>query len=721
MKADIRALAAKLDLEEKAALTTGLDMWRTVPVPRLGIPAVIFSDGPAGARGNTMDHETLTPSVCVPSGTALGATWDPSLVARASAIVARQALEKGARVLLAPTVNLHRHPLWGRNFEAFSEDPVLTGKLGVAYIRGVQSQDVAATVKHLVCNETEFERHTSSSDVDERALRECYLLPFEYAVRHGDVACLMTSYNRVNGDHVPNQLTLLQGILRDEWGFDGVVMSDWWAMLVTERAAKAGLDLEMPGPGRSFGAALALAVADGTASEADLDAKVDRLLSLVDRLGMLKHAGTPLAGYTEGEPYVPPTPEEHPEDRAEDRAALRDAAAASLVLLTNNGVLPIDAGSVTTVALVGPRSEHPGIMGGGSARVRPHYQLSLRKVLERRLGPTVQLLHEQARDAEGIAVAVEMASKADVVIIVVGTDENIESEGFDRDVMDLPGLQEELVRQVTAVNTRTVVVITSGAPVNVGWASGAGAVLQSFFAGQETVNAIVDVVVGDSEPGGRLPTTVPLRLEHTPAYANFPGEISHVRYGEGLLIGYRWYEARHLPVAFPFGHGLSYTSFELGEPRASTERLGRGERARVELQVQNTGARRGAEVVQCYVAPPDGGASRPNGRLRPVKELRAFAKVWLDPGESETVSFELGERSFAYWDPADEDWAQLRPLQPGEHQEAPPSAHRSRSGWYVWPGTYELLIGRSVTDIVHRLALVVDGGDDPLDPAMLPD
>src|ERR1700677_3322100 len=224
MKADIRALAAKLDLEEKAALTTGLDMWRTVPVPRLGIPAVIFSDGPAGARGNTMDHETLTPSVCVPSGTALGATWDPSLVARASAIVARQALEKGARVLLAPTVNLHRHPLWGRNFEAFSEDPVLTGKLGVAYIRGVQSQDVAATVKHLVCNETEFERHTSSSDVDERALRECYLLPFEYAVRHGDVACLMTSYNRVNGDHVPNQLTLLQGILRDEWGFDGVVM-----------------------------------------------------------------------------------------------------------------------------------------------------------------------------------------------------------------------------------------------------------------------------------------------------------------------------------------------------------------------------------------------------------------------------------------------------------------------------------------------------------------
>src|ERR1700677_4133622 len=253
MKADIRALAAKLDLEEKAALTTGLDMWRTVPVPRLGIPAVIFSDGPAGARGNTMDHETLTPSVCVPSGTALGATWDPSLVARASAIVARQALEKGARVLLAPTVNLHRHPLWGRNFEAFSEDPVLTGKLAVSYIRAVQDRGVIATVKHLIGNEVEFERNTASSEIDERTLRELYLLPFEYAVRVAGVRAVMTSYNRINGQFANDDERLLTGLLRREWGFSGFVMTDWRAIITTEKAAVSGLDLEMPAPPRGFG------------------------------------------------------------------------------------------------------------------------------------------------------------------------------------------------------------------------------------------------------------------------------------------------------------------------------------------------------------------------------------------------------------------------------------------------------------------------------------
>lgn len=737
---DIAALVAALDLDEKAALTAGADNWSTFAVPRLGIPGIVLTDGPVGARGATADHESLTTSVAILSGTALGATFDPDLVAEMSAIVARQALDKGARVLLAPTVNLHRHPLWGRNFEAFSEDPVLSAKLAVAYIRGVQTQGVAATVKHFVGNEVEHERFTCSTDVDERTLRECYLLPFEHAVRHGHVLCLMTSYNRVNGEHVPDQARLLDEILRTEWGFDGVVMSDWWAMLRTADAARAGLDLEMPGPARSFGAALAAAVRAGAVAEADVDAKVRRLLTLLDDLGLLAgaHAGacTSSAGGEPGDPAtatgqaadvpaslsVIPRPTERPQDRPEDRAALRRAAAQSMVLLRNEGLLPLDLAGLRRVALVGPRAEHPAILGGGSAKVRPHYRLSLPEILRARLGAGVEVLVEPGAGDTGRLAAASAARTADVAIVVVGTDEVLESEGYDRTTMDLPDDQDALVRAVAGANARTVVVVTSGAPVTMAWADETAALVQCFFAGQESASAIVDVVVGDAEPAGRLPTTLPLRLEHAPAFGNFPGEASHVRYGEGLLIGYRWYEARQLPVRYPFGHGLSYTTVAIGAPTLSSTRLGPGDRLRVEVPVTNTGARRGAEVVQCYVAPPGGGTARPGARLRPVQELRAFAKVWLDPGASTTVAFELGERSFAYFDAADDDWPELVARRPHEvHPPPPPAAHRSVSGWYVDPGSYELRIGRSSADIAHRAAVEVVGGDAPLDPGMLPD
>ncbi len=730
MTADVAILASAMTLDEKAALTAGADNWSTFAVPRLGVPGLVLTDGPVGARGATADHERLTTSVAIPSGTALGASFDPMLVARLSAIVARQALEKGARVLLAPTVNLHRHPLWGRNFEAFSEDPLLSAKLAVAYIKGVQGEGVAATVKHFVGNETEHERFTCSTEVDERTLRECYLVPFEHAVRHGDVACVMTAYNRVNGYHVPDQQGLVRQILRGEWGFDGLVMSDWWAMLRTDDAARAGLDLEMPGPARSFGPALAAAVRAGRVAEADLDAKIRRLLALLDRVGLLGEARTVPADDTPGGAKpggagglgVVARPEEHPQDRTEDRATLRRAAADCMVLLRNDGLLPLDPGALRRIALLGSRSEHPPIMGGGSAKVRPHYRLSLLELLRERLGPGVEVLHEAGVDEAGVAAAASAASEADIAIVVVGTDEAIESEGYDRASMDLPCPADALVRAVTAANPRTAVVVTSGAPVTMPWASVTAALVQRFFSGQETASALVDVLVGDAEPGGRLPTTLPLRLEHTPAYGNFPGEASHVRYGEGLLVGYRWYEARHLPVAFPFGHGLSYSSFEIGGPTLSSHHLGAGKRVQVEVPVTNVGARRGAEVVQCYVAPPGGGTAAPGARFRPVKELRGFAKVWLDPGESTVVSFDLGERSFAHYDAADDEWAELVPRRPHEvHPPPPPSAHRTASGWYVVPGTYELVIGRSSADIAHRVSVTVEGGDAPLDRAMLPD
>ena len=696
-----------MTLDEKASLTAGVDFWHTAAIPRLDIPAVTLSDGPNGARGDTAGFLPVTPSVCIPSATALGATWDPDLVAQASAAVARQARDKGARVLLAPTVNLHRHPLWGRNFEAFSEDPILTARLAVAYIRGVREQGVIATVKHLVGNETEFERYTSSSVIDERTLRELYLLPFEHAVRVAGVLAVMTSYNRVNGSHVPDQPRFLTGILRQEWGFAGLVMTDWFGLSKTVDAARAGLDLEMPGPARSSGPHLAEAVRAGRVEESLLDAAVGRILAVFDRVGALDD---------------PPPGEERPVDRPEDRALTRRAAAEALVLLSNRGVLPISRDGLRRVAVLGPNADRPAITGGGSARVQPFYLLSPLAALRERLGTAVEVVHEAGTGPGGVERAVDLARGADAAILVVGTDEEWESEGYDRETMDLPEGQDELVARVAEANPRSVVVVNSGSPVGMPWADRAGAVLQAWFAGQEYANGLVDVLLGESDPGGRLPTTLPLRIEHAPAFGNFPGESSEVRYGEGLLIGYRWYEARRLPVRFPFGHGLSYTTFAIGAPRLSTPRLAAGERLCIELEVTNTGSRHGAEVVQIYVAPPGGGYATPLRRLRPVKELKAFAKVHLEPGESTTVSLELGERAFAYYDVADQYWPQLagRRANPPTHMHDSP-LHREQAGWYVDQGTYQLHVGRSSAEIAHVVDVDVEGGPAPLNRSVRPD
>jgi beta-glucosidase len=696
-----------MTLDEKASLTAGVDFWHTAAIPRLDIPAVTLSDGPNGARGDTAGFLPVTPSVCIPSATALGATWDPDLVAQASAAVARQARDKGARVLLAPTVNLHRHPLWGRNFEAFSEDPILTARLAVAYIRGVREQGVIATVKHLVGNETEFERYTSSSVIDERTLRELYLLPFEHAVRVAGVLAVMTSYNRVNGSHVPDQPRFLTGILRQEWGFAGLVMTDWLGLSKTVEAARAGLDLEMPGPARSSGPQLAEAVRTGRVEESLLDAAVGRILGVFERVGALDD---------------PPLEQERPVDRPEDRALTRRAAAEALVLLSNRGVLPLARAGLRRVAVLGPNADRPAITGGGSARVQPFYLLSPLAALRERLGAAVDVVHELGTGPGGVDRAVDLARGADAAILVVGTNEEWESEGYDRETMDLPGGQDELVARVAEANPRSVVVVNAGSPVGMPWADRAGAVLQAWFAGQEYANGLVDVLLGESDPGGRLPTTLPLRIEHAPAFGNFPGESSEVRYGEGLLIGYRWYEARRLPVRFPFGHGLSYTTFAIGVPRLSTPRLAAGERLRIEVDVTNTGSRRGSEVVQVYVAPPGGGYATPLRRLRPVKELKAFAKVHLDPGESSTVSLELGDRAFAYYDVVDEYWPQLagRRANPPEHVHDSP-LHREQAGWYVDEGRYQLHVGRSSADIAHVVDVEVEGCPEPLDPSVPPD
>ncbi len=844
-----------MTIEEKASLTTGATLWTTVPVEAHGIPAVTVTDGPAGARGPfTPGIGSQVATLCIPCGTALGATFDVELLEELGRALGHQTRSKNARVLLAPTVNLHRSPLFGRAFECYSEDPLLSGRLAASFIRGVQSQGVATTVKHFVGNDAEFERMTIDSVIDQRTLREVYLLPFEIAVREGGSLGIMTSYNRMNGTYCAENPWLLQTVLRDEWGFEGFVVTDWFAGVTTEGAARAGLDLEMPAPPRAYGPVLASAVREGRVDENDLNRAARTLLSVFDRLGAL-----------DDEPIEP-----HAVDLAEHRALARRAAVGSIVLLRNEPVrdrrrdvveamLPLSAGGQTSIAVIGPNAERARIMGGGSAEVLPHHRTPIIEVLRRRLGDKVRVRHEAGGSIEkttpiidpnvvrtpagdpgfdvvvydgapgsgveltrlrrpdgrimvvgrqdegvpksafhfratghvtvetsgqyvfslvevspcrllvnGVCVvdgvttlpprghsffgmgsveisaivdlvagesneivlecdgeqrqwmhgarvgmqfiepedpvlrAVELAAESDLALVVVGTTDEWESEGHDRDTLALPGRQEELIRRVAEANPRTVVLVNTGAPVDMSWADDVPAVLQVWFGGQEMGDAVVDVLFGDADPGGRLPTTIPERLEHTPAWGNFPGEHGQVRYGEGVLIGHRWYESRHLPVRYPFGHGLSYSSFEMEAPDIDRDVVdfGADEDATITVRVTvtNTGHRPGSHVVQLYVA------SLQPSVGRPPQELKAFRKVYLAAGASTTVSVALGMRAFAHWDTGDTYRGSLRPQVTGERTtvESVDTGH-----WRVDAGLYELRVANSSADVVNGAVVTV--------------
>jgi beta-glucosidase len=813
-------------------------MLSTVALERVGIPKVHVTDGPNGARGNSLPGMGGAPSTCIPCGSALGATWNPLLVEALGALVGREARDRGCRGLLAPTVNLHRSPLAGRNFECYSEDPLLSGRLAAGYVRGVQSEGVFATVKHFVGNDAEFERTSISSVIDERALRELYLVPFEIAVTEGGALAIMTAYNRLNGRWLTQQPAFLLDILRDEWGFEGLVMTDWFAVTDTKVSLGAGLDLEMPGPARGLGPTVVEAVKSGEVDEADLNAAVGRLLGGLDRIGALDGpAPAP-------EPKAPP---------AGDVALLRRAVAEATVLLSNDGILPL-APSAASIALLGAPALSPTIMGGGSAQVMPHHTESVVDALADALGPDRALVYERgcepsvspavvggpvlrapdgfvAETHDGLALegpvtetqqlnelrmmkiglsfeaptgdwsmrvagtvvpeetglfqlalaqaglarllvndevvldgftnrpppggndffgqasqdlvadvhfeqgvpvdmvveyafgetslagfrvgfrtpdsdallerAVAAAAAADVAIVCVGTTAETETEGRDRATMALPGRQAELVRRVAAANSRTVVAVNAAAPVDMEWAEDVAAVLQCWFGGQEMAGGLVDVLVGTSEPGGRLPTTLPMRLEHAPSHANFPGENGELRYGEGLFMGYRGYEHNAIAPRFAFGHGLSYTLFDLGAPTVSAGIHRPGGTVTVRVPVTNVGSRTGSEVVQCYVAPA-------SPRLvRPPKELKAFGKVSLEPGETAAVEFVLDDRAFAYWDPGQDDWDDVQAFVPEMFSFLSPPVARRERGWQVDAGSYDILIGRSSADIAHSCTVEV--------------
>jgi beta-glucosidase len=807
-------LAGSLDLDELAALTSGEDSWRTAALPGRGVPRLKMSDGPVGVRGESF---TTTTSALFPCGSALGAAFDPMLVERVGRALGDEAHTKGAHVLLGPTLNLQRHPLGGRNFESYGEDPLVVATTAVAFVRGLQSRGVAACVKHLVANDAEIERLTVSSEVDERTLREVYLRPFEAAVIDGRAWSIMASYNRVNGVYACEHRWLLTEIVRREWGFDGLLVSDWFATHDTLRSLHAGLDLEMPGPARYFGPALAEAVRAGAAPTDTVRSMARHVLRTLDRTGAT----------------AVDAPERSVDDP--DRWALAvDAAAASMVLLCNltasgEQILPLDVDRVRTVAVIGPNADAAVVQGGGSARVNPHRSTTPLESIRARLSSHVDVVHSpgcvrgdplpvldgrlasiegapgfrmEYRDerdgpvravtvaprmdpmwsgrfhpdvdplrfhlravamlipstsgrhefdlttvgpcvvtidgdtlldnrdpspgtsffgygstpvravaeltagrayelvvdydragahpamaavrlgvqvplgADPIGDAVALAERVDAVVLVVGTNEDVETEAVDRPTMALPGDQDELVRRVTAANPRTTVVVNAGAPVDMPWADAAGAILVCWFGGMGAAEAIARVLAGDAEPAGRLPVTFPADVRDAPCDISVLDPPGVLRYTEGLSVGHRWYLDHDITPRWWFGSGIGYTTTEWGTPRAPERWDGRGTLG-VEVPVRNTGQRAGSDVVQVYLR-------RPNSTIpRPSWVLGGFARVRVGAGEAATAAVEIDRAAVRHWD--------------GEH------------GWQVEAGPLELRVARHAGDPGAMLTVQIDG------------
>jgi beta-glucosidase len=677
--ANVAALLSELTLEEKASLCLGSNFWNTAPVPRLGIPAIMVSDGPHGLRrqpdrGDHLGISGSLPATCFPTASALGSSWDPDLARRIGQALAVEARAQGVAVVLGPGINIKRSPLCGRNFEYFSEDPLVSGVMGAALVDGLQSGGVGASVKHYAANNQETDRLRVSADVDDRTLREIYLPGFERVVTQAAPWTVMCSYNRVNGVHASQNRWLLTEVLRDEWGFDGLVMSDWGAVQDRVAALAAGLDLEMPPNFGVSDAAIVGAVRDGTLDEALLDQAVLRVLRLVDQA----RASAP--------------PDGSQFDADAHHALARAAAAECGVLLKNDGnMLPLHPAAGDVLAVIGEFARTPRYQGAGSSQVNPTRVDVPLDELRAAVPDGVEVAFAAGfgvgsgeRDEELAAEAVALAGRAGTVLVFLGLPAADESEGFDRQHIDLPANQTALLPRLASANPNIVVILANGSAVRLStWEQNARAILECWLSGQAAGGAIADLLLGAANPCGRLAETLPLRLEDNSSYLNFPGEAGHVRYGEGVFVGYRGYDALGRDVSYPFGHGLSYTSFDYAD--LSTEISGRAEdgdlAVTVTCTVTNTGDRAGKEVVQLYVG------DQQSQVARPVRELKAFAKVGLEPGRAETVTFRLTARDLSYWSVAE---------------------HR----WVLEGGAFDIAVGASARDL--RLASTVDVPAPPL-------
>jgi len=804
---NINKLIQDLTLREKISLMSGFNSWYTNKIDRLGIPSIKMSDGPNGVRGDSNSGKS---SACFPCAISIGSTWDMDLINQLGIALGEEAKVKDVDVLLGPTINIHRHPLGGRHFESFSEDPFLTGKIATEYVKGVQSQDVAACLKHFIGNDTEYERHLVSSNIDEKTLREIYLLPFEMGIKEGNAQVVMSAYNKLNNIYCSSHKELLIDILKDEWGFDGYVVSDWGAALETEENAKGGLDLEMPGPGNVWGDQLFTAVSEGKVEEKLIDDKVRRILNIANFSKRFEN---------------PTNKPEQSNNSEEHRRLLKKAAASGMVLLKNNDLLPLKS-NVKNLAIIGPNAKEAQIIGGGSASLKPHYQAHPLEAFQNKLGDHTNISYAKGchthkflprvnegfmDDKEGFLVeyfegsnfdenllvqehlignkfwvfegfakdviakferpdisvrfscaytpdisgqhefeifgigkarlfidgeelidnwtetspgeaffsfssdskralvnliegttyqleirykfegnfpaiyigcqapdkvnlfdeALEVASAADQVILIVGTNSDWETEGNDRSDFNLPVNQNHLIEEVLRVNPNTLVVLNTGSPVKMPWADKAEAIMQTWFAGQEFGNALVDIITGEINPSGRLPTSFPKNIEDTPAFNSYPGKDLQMNYDEKLLVGYRWYDKKNIKTLFPFGHGLSYTNFEYSDLEVDVRATNM---ASCKFSVRNTGQVAGIETAQCYVS------FKTIDDSEPEKTLQGFSKIALNPNDESSIEINLNSRNFSSWNVA-------------------------KRSWEVRAGSYEILIGSSAENILLQTTI----------------
>ncbi len=799
---NINKLIQDLTLREKISLMSGFNSWYTNKIDRLDIPSIKMSDGPNGVRGDSTSGKS---SACFPCAISIGSTWDMDLINQLGVALGEEAKVKDVDVLLGPTINIHRHPLGGRHFESFSEDPFLTGKIATEYVKGVQSQNVAACLKHFIGNDTEYERHLVSSNIDEKTLREIYLLPFEMGVKEGNAQVVMSAYNKLNNIYCSSHKELLIDILKDEWGFDGYVVSDWGAALETEENARGGLDLEMPGPENVWGDQLYAAVSEGKVEEELINDKVRRILNIASFSKRFEN---------------PTNKPEESNDSAEHRKLLKKAAASGMVLLKNNDLLPLKT-DIKNLAIIGPNAKEAQIIGGGSASLKPHYQAHPLEAFENKLGDQINISYakgchthkylpkvkeELMDDEKGFLVqyfegskfdenilveehlignkfwvfegfakdviakfdrpdisvrfscaytpdisgnhefeifgigkarlfidgkelidnwtetspgeaffsfssdskkalvdldegktyqleirykfegnfpaiyigcqtpdkvnlfdeALEVAKAADQVVLIVGTNSDWETEGNDRSDFNLPANQNHLIEEVLKVNPNTLVVLNTGSPVKMPWADRAEAILQTWFAGQEFGNAMVDIITGAINPSGRLPTSFPKNIEDTPAFNSYPGKDLQMNYEEKLLVGYRWYDKKDIKTLFPFGHGLSYTQFEYTDLEVEIQA---NNKVSCTFLIQNTGLIAGAETAQCYIG------YKTDDHSEPKKTLQGFSKITLNQGDKSKVEINLNSRNFSSWNEA-------------------------KQNWEVRSGSYEIFIGSSAENII---------------------
>lgn len=639
MNKSINELLSAMTLAEKASLCAGLNMWMTKGIERLNIPPVHMYDGTNGIRKTNSDEEMgitteNVPATCYPTGSAIGSSWNTELLHEVGVALGQESKAMDVELLLGPGVNMKRTPLGGRNFEYYSEDPYLTGELGAAFINGIQSEGVGASVKHFAGNNQEFEKMVTSSEIDERTLREIYLSAFERIIKKSDPWTVMCSYNLLNGTYTSENEHLLHDILREEWGYEGVVLSDWTAVNDRIRGLKAGLDLEMPGPAHYNAKAIVEAIQNGSLSEEQLDRSVGRILKLVERV-----TGNKGEGPSEGVDY---------------HALARKAAAESIVLLKNeNAILPLQQESVASIAVIGRFAKKPRIQGAGSAKVTPTRVDIPWDEIKNLAGENITMGYSEGYPEDDsiqdklIQESVTLAKNSDVAVLFVGQPEYAESEMHDLQGIDLPEHQVKLIMAVAAVQPKCIVVTSSGTALAMRpWVQHVPGVIHSWLSGQGMGKVVADVLFGNTNPSGKLSETFPVKLSDNPSHMRIRGENGKLYYREGLFVGYRYYDRKELAPQFPFGHGLSYTSFSYKDLKVAQTNDG----VTVSFQLKNTGKRKGKEVVQLYVHDEECTWTRPE------KELKAFAKIELEPGEKRKITFDLEERDFSYYNTKYNRW-----------------------------------------------------------------